>query len=95
MRHAKRALEIAEARRTSIERVARLAFNRLRALSHRRDRGAVRALERGLALCDRWSFRVWHIRLLSALAVAYARSDRVAEALQLAGQAVSDRKRCV
>jgi len=34
--------------------------------------GAVGALERGLDLCDSWSYRLTRPRLASALAVAYA-----------------------
>jgi tetratricopeptide (TPR) repeat protein len=52
--------------------------------------GAVGALERGLDLCDRWSFRVWRPRLASTLGVAYARSGRTEEGLQLASEAIRD-----
>ncbi|MFZ0988671.1 MAG: adenylate/guanylate cyclase domain-containing protein [Xanthobacteraceae bacterium] len=90
MRHAKRALAVAEAAEHQLS--ALLGWLSIGYVLSRTGeiQGAVGALERGLALCDRWSFRVWHIRLVSALAVAYARSGRVAEALQLARQAVSD-----
>ncbi|MFY9768617.1 MAG: hypothetical protein WAK04_00055 [Xanthobacteraceae bacterium] len=90
MRHAKRALEIAEGAKHQLSALPGwLSIGYV--LSRKGEiEGAVGALERGLALCDRWSFQAWRIRLLSALAVAYARSDRVAEALQLAEQAVSD-----
>jgi tetratricopeptide (TPR) repeat protein len=90
MRHAKRALEIAEhAEHQLSELLGWLSIGYV--LSRKGEiEGAVGALERGLDLCDRWSFRVWRIRLVSALAVAYARSGRAEEALQLAGQAASD-----
>jgi tetratricopeptide (TPR) repeat protein len=90
MRHAKRALEIAEGSEHQLSALPGwLSIGYV--LSRKGEiEGAVDALERGLDLCDRWSFQAWRIRLVSALAVAYARSGRVAEALQLAGQAVSD-----
>jgi tetratricopeptide (TPR) repeat protein len=90
LRHAKRALAVAEAAEHQLSALPGwLSIGYV--LSRTGDiQGAVRALERGLALCDRWSFQGWRIRLLSALAVVYARSGRAAEALQLARQAVSD-----
>ena len=90
MRHAKRALEIAEGSEHQLSALPGwLSIGYV--LSRKGEiEGAVGALERGLDLCNRWSFQAWRIRLVSALAVAYARSGRVAEALQLAGQAVSD-----
>src|SRR5262249_20862137 len=60
-------------------------------LSHKGEiAGAVGALERGLDLSDHWSFRIWRIRLVSDLGVAYARLGRVEKGLQLAERAVSD-----
>jgi class 3 adenylate cyclase/tetratricopeptide (TPR) repeat protein len=90
LRHARRALAVAEAAEHQLSALPGwLSIGYV--LSRTGDiQGAVRALERGLALCDRWSFQGWRIRLVSALAVDYARSGRVAEALQLAEQAVSD-----
>ena len=90
MRHAKRALAVAEAAEHQLSAVPGwLSIGYV--LSRKGEiEGAVGALERGLDLCDRWSFRVWRTRLVSSLAVAYARSGRVAEALQLAEEAVSD-----
>jgi tetratricopeptide (TPR) repeat protein len=90
MGHAKRALAIAEAAEHQLSALPGwLSIGYV--LSRTGEiQEAVDALERGLALCDRWSFRVWRIRLVSALAVAYARSGRVAEGLGLAEQAVSD-----
>src|SRR5262249_33134095 len=90
MRHAKRALAVAEAAKHQLSALPGwLSIGYV--LSRTGEiQGAVDALERGLAVCDRWSFRVWRIRLVSSLAVADARSGSVAEALELAGQAVSD-----
>jgi class 3 adenylate cyclase/tetratricopeptide (TPR) repeat protein len=90
MRHARRALEIAEGAEHQLsELLGWLSIGYV--LSHKGEiEGAVGALERGLDLCDRWSFRVWRIRLVSELGVAYARSGRVEKGLQLAEQAVSD-----
>ena len=90
MRHAKRALAVAEAAEHQLSALPGwLSIGYV--LSRTGEiQEAVDALERGLALGDRWSFRVWRIRLVSALAVAYARSGRVAEGLGLAEQAVSD-----
>jgi tetratricopeptide (TPR) repeat protein len=90
MRHAKRALEIAEdAEHQLSELLGWLSIGYV--LSRKGEiEGAVGALERGLDLCERWSFRVWRIRLVSVLAVAYARSGRAERGLQLAAQAVSD-----
>ena len=90
MSHAKRALEIAEGAEHQLsELLGWLSIGYV--LSRKGEiEGAVSALERGLDLCDRWSFRVWRPRLVSALAVAYARTGRAEEGLQLARQAVSD-----
>jgi class 3 adenylate cyclase/tetratricopeptide (TPR) repeat protein len=90
MRHARRALEIAEGAEHQLsELLGWLSIGYV--LSHKGEiEGAVGTLERGLDLCDRWSFRVWRIRLVSELGVAYARSGRVEKGLQLAEQAVSD-----
>jgi len=90
MRHAKRALEIAEdAEHQLSELLGWLSIGYV--LSRKGEiEGAVGALERGLDLCERWSFRIWRARLVSILAVAYARSGRAERGLQLAAQAVSD-----
>ena len=90
MRHARRALDVAEGAEHQLSQL--LGWLSIGYVLYRKGEieGAVGALERGLDLCDRWSFRVWHIRLISALAVAYARSGRTEKGLQLAGQAVSD-----
>jgi class 3 adenylate cyclase/tetratricopeptide (TPR) repeat protein len=90
MRHARRALEIAEnAEHQLSELPSWLSIGFV--LSGKGEiEGAVGALERGLDLCDRWPFRAWRIRLVSDLGVAYARSGRAEKGLQLAVQAVSD-----
>src|SRR6516165_4065505 len=90
MRQAKRALEIAEdAEHQLSELLGWLSIGYV--LSRKGEiEGAVGALERGLDLCERWSFRIWRARLVSILAVAYARSGRAERGLQLAAQAVSD-----
>ena len=63
MKHARRALEIAEdAEHQLSELLGWLSIGHV--LSRKGEiEGAVGALERGLDLCDRWSFRVWRIRL--------------------------------
>jgi class 3 adenylate cyclase/tetratricopeptide (TPR) repeat protein len=90
MMHARRALEIAEGAEHQLsELLGWLSIGYV--LSRKGEiEGAVGALERGLDLCDRWPFRGWRIRLVSALGVAYARSGRAEKGLQLAVQAVSD-----
>jgi class 3 adenylate cyclase/tetratricopeptide (TPR) repeat protein len=90
MRHARRALEIAEgAEHPLSEWLGWLSIGYV--LSGKGEiEGAVGALERGLDLCNRWSFRVWRTRLVSDLGFAYARSGRAEKGLQLAAQAVSD-----
>ena len=90
MRHARRALEIAEGAEHQLSKLLGwLSIGYV--LSHKGEiAGAVGALERGLDLSDRWSFRVWRIRLVSDLGVAYARFGRAEKGLQLAEQAVSD-----
>jgi class 3 adenylate cyclase/tetratricopeptide (TPR) repeat protein len=88
MSHAKRALEIAErAEHPLSEVLGWLSIGRV-LLRKREIEGAVSALERGLDLCDRWSLQVWRPRLGSDLGVAYARSGRLKEGLQLAQEAV-------
>ena len=90
MSHAKCALEIAEGAKHQLsELLGWLSIGYV--LSGKGEiEGAVSALERGLDLCDRWSFRVWRARLVSDLGVAYVRLGRVEKGLQLATQAVSD-----
>jgi class 3 adenylate cyclase/tetratricopeptide (TPR) repeat protein len=90
MRHAKRALEIAEGAEHPLSEVLGWLSIGHVLLRKREIEGAVSAMERGLDLCDRWSFRVWRPRLASALGVAYARSGRAEQGLQLALQSVSD-----
>lgn len=88
MTHAKRALEIAEeAEHPLSQALGWLAIGQL-LLRKGEVEGAIGAMERGMALCDRWSLRVWRGRLMSALGVAYARSGRAGEGLELAREAV-------
>jgi len=90
MGHAKRALEIAEnAEHPLSEVLGWLSIGHLR-LRKGEIEGAVNALERSLDLCDHWSLRVWRPRLVSTLAVVYARLGRTKEGLQLAQQALAD-----
>jgi len=90
MRQARSALEIAEGAKHQLsELLGWLSIGYV--LSGKGEiEGAVGALERGLDLCDRWSFRVWRARLVSDLGVAYARLGQAEKGLQLATQAVSD-----
>jgi class 3 adenylate cyclase/tetratricopeptide (TPR) repeat protein/ABC-type transport system involved in cytochrome c biogenesis ATPase subunit len=89
MSHAKRALEIAEdADHPLSEVLGWLSIGHV-LLRKREIEGAVSALERGLDLCDRWSLQVWRPRLVSDLGIAYARSGRTKEGLELAQQALS------
>jgi tetratricopeptide (TPR) repeat protein len=90
MKHARRALGIAETAEHQLSEV--LGWLSIGGVLSRKGEieGAVGAFERGLDLCNRWSFRVWRIRLISELGVAYARSGRAEKGLQLAAEAVSD-----
>jgi class 3 adenylate cyclase/tetratricopeptide (TPR) repeat protein len=90
MSHAKRALEIAERAEHPLSEVLGWLSIGLVLLRKGELEGAVSALERGLDLCDSWSYRLTRPRLASALAVAYARTGRAEEGLQLALAAVSD-----
>ncbi len=90
MSHAKRALEIAEHAEHPLSEVLGWLSIGLVLLRKGELEGAVSALERGLDLCDSWSYRLTRPRLASALAVAYARTGRAEQGLQLALAAVSD-----
>ena len=93
MRHAKRALEIAELAEHPLSQVLGwLSIGHILLRKGELD-GAIGAMERGLDLCDHWSLRVWRPRLASSLGVAYARSGRPDEGLQLVQQAVTDAER--
>jgi class 3 adenylate cyclase/tetratricopeptide (TPR) repeat protein len=93
MTHAKRALSIAEQAEDQLSQVLGwLAIGHLLLRKGEFD-GAVGVLERGMELCDRWSFRVWRPRLASSLGVAYARTGRPDEGLDLARQAVAGAER--
>jgi tetratricopeptide (TPR) repeat protein len=89
MSHAKRALEIAEGAEHPLSEVLGWLSIGHVLLRKREIEGAVSALERGLDLCDRWSLQVWRPRLVSDLGIAYARSGRTKEGLELAQQALS------
>jgi tetratricopeptide (TPR) repeat protein len=52
------------------------------------DERAIEAMERGMALCDQWTMRVWELRLKSSLAVGYARAGVLEKALQLGREAL-------
>lgn len=86
--HAKRALEIAEKAEHPLSQVLGWLASGHLLLRKGEFEGAVKDLERGMELCDRWSLRVWRPRLASTLGVAYARSGRTGEGLQLAQDAV-------
>ena len=89
MNHAKRALETAESAEHPLSEVLGwLSIGRV-LLRKREIEGAVSALEHGLELCDRWSLQVWRPRLVSDLGVAYARSGRTKEGLELGQEAIS------
>ncbi len=91
--HAKRALEIAEAAQHPLSEVlAWLSVGRV-LLRKGEVEGAVGALERGLDLCDFWSYRLTRPRLASALGLAYARAGRTEQGLELALAAVSEADR--
>ena len=90
MGHAKRGLEIAEnAEHPLSEVLGWLSIGHLLLRKGEIER-AVSAMERSLDLCDHWSLRVWRPRLVSTLAVVYARLGRTKEGLQLAQQALAD-----
>jgi class 3 adenylate cyclase/tetratricopeptide (TPR) repeat protein len=90
MRHAKRALEIAERAEHPLSEVLGWFSIGVVLLRKGELEGAVSALERGLDLCDSRSYRLTRPRLASALACAYARTGHAQQGLQLALAAVSD-----
>jgi class 3 adenylate cyclase/tetratricopeptide (TPR) repeat protein len=93
MTHAKRALEIAEdAEHPLSEVLGWLAIGHVLRRKGELD-GAIGALERGMALCDRYSLPMWHLRLLSSLGIAYARCGRMNEGMRLAAQALEGAER--
>jgi class 3 adenylate cyclase/tetratricopeptide (TPR) repeat protein len=93
MSHAKRALEIAEhAEHPLSEVLGWLAVGSV-LLRKGEFEGAVGDMERAMALCDRWSMRVWRPRVASSLSIAYGRVGRVEEGLDLARNAVTDAER--
>jgi class 3 adenylate cyclase/tetratricopeptide (TPR) repeat protein len=87
--HAKRALEIAESARHPLSQVLGwLATGYLLRCKGQLD-GAIGALERGMALCDRYPLPIWRLRLLSSLGISYAWSGRVKDGLDLAQRALA------
>jgi class 3 adenylate cyclase/tetratricopeptide (TPR) repeat protein len=90
MNYARRALEVAEGVKHPLSEVLGWLSVGHVLLRKGETEGAVSALERGLELCDRWSFRVWRPRLASGLGIAYARSGRPERGLELALAAVRD-----
>ena len=90
MTHAKRALEIAEEAEHPLSQVLGwLAVGHLLWRKGELD-GAIGALERGVAICNRHPLPIWRLRLQSLLGVAYASCGRVSEGLELAQQALAD-----
>jgi class 3 adenylate cyclase/tetratricopeptide (TPR) repeat protein len=93
MTHAKRALEIAEDAKHPLSQVLGWsAVGHLLRCKGELD-GAIGALERGMALCDRYLLPVWRLRLLSSLGVAYACCGRLSEGLQFAQEALTGAER--
>jgi class 3 adenylate cyclase/tetratricopeptide (TPR) repeat protein len=89
MVHAKRALEIAEDAGHPLSQV--LGWLGVGHLLRRKGEldGAIGALERGLALCERYSLPIWRLRLQSSLGIAYACSGRQSEGIELARRALT------
>jgi tetratricopeptide (TPR) repeat protein len=86
--HAKDALKLAETTQQPLSEVlGQLAMGHL--LRRKGElNGAIGYLERGMALCDRYSLPLWHLRLISSLGLAYARCGRHREGVDLARQAL-------
>ncbi|MCU1500286.1 MAG: hypothetical protein JWM47_4239 [Acidimicrobiales bacterium] len=93
MSHAKRSLEIAEEAEHPLSEV--LGWLAVGSVLLRKGEfeGAVGGMERSMALCDRWSLRVWRPRVASSLSIAYGRLGRVEDGLKLARNAVADAER--
>ena len=93
MTHAKRALEISEKAEHPLSQVLGwLAVGHLLRRKGELD-GAIGAMERGMALCNRYALPIWRLRLLSSLGVAYACCGRLSEGLELAQQALAGAER--
>lgn len=89
--HAKRALEIAEkAGHPLSQALSWLAIGHLLRRKGELD-GAIGSFERGVAVCDHHALPLWmwRLRLLSSLGLAYARTGRQIEGLELAQQALA------
>jgi class 3 adenylate cyclase/tetratricopeptide (TPR) repeat protein len=90
MTHAKLALVIAEkAQHPLSEGLGWLAVGHVLRRKGELD-GAIGALERGMALCNRHTLPLWRLRLLSGLGMAYACSGRIPEGLELTGRALAE-----
>lgn len=88
MKHAKRALEIAEqAQHPLSEVLGWLAVGHLLRRKGELD-GAIGALERGMTLSERYSLPMWHFRLVSSLGLAYAQHGKLTEGMDLTGKAL-------
>jgi len=87
--HAKRALEIAEAAEHPLSQV--LGWLAVGSVLQRKCEldGAIGALERGMALSDRYALPIWRLRLLSSLGLAYAYSTRSLEGLRMTREALA------
>ena len=91
--YAKRALEVAEQAEHPLSQALGWLATGHALLRKGEVDGAIAAMERGMALSDRWSLRVWRLRLLSSLGVAYAHAERLEEALDLTGNALAGAER--
>jgi len=89
MAHAKRALEIAEEARHPLSQVLGwLAVGHLLRRKGELD-GAIGALERGMALSDRYTVPLWRLRLQASLGAAYASTGREGEGIELLRQTLA------
>jgi class 3 adenylate cyclase/tetratricopeptide (TPR) repeat protein len=89
MAHAKRALEVAEQAEHPLSQALGWLATGHALLRKGEVGGAIAAMERGMTLSDRWAMRVWRLRLLSLLGVAYAHAERREEALDLTRRALA------
>jgi class 3 adenylate cyclase/tetratricopeptide (TPR) repeat protein len=89
LKQARRALEIAVAAQHPLSEVLGwLAVGHV--LRRQGDlEEATEALENGIALSDRYSMRMWRLRLVSALGVAHAYCGRLVEGLELTREALA------
>jgi class 3 adenylate cyclase/tetratricopeptide (TPR) repeat protein len=91
--HAERAVEIAqEAQHPLSEVLGWLAVGHVQRRKGEIEE-AIRALERGMALTERYSVPMWRLRLESSLGVALACQSELARGLELAGGALAGAER--